>query len=83
MKKIALHWPLIIFHFQKNYDIKTYLASSQSQHEEHDKRQNVSRKNVQHFMMIEGMININQNVQHFMMNGGTINIIQIDNATIG
>ncbi|XP_073045298.1 replication factor C subunit 3-like isoform X2 [Primulina eburnea] len=41
---------------RKNYDGIIYLASSQSQHEEHGKRQNVSRNNVQHFMMIEEFI---------------------------
>ncbi|XP_073288555.1 replication factor C subunit 3-like isoform X2 [Primulina huaijiensis] len=41
---------------RKNFDAIIYLASSQSQHEEHGKRQNVSRNNVQHFMMIEEFI---------------------------
>ncbi|XP_073151555.1 replication factor C subunit 3-like isoform X2 [Henckelia pumila] len=41
---------------RKNHDIKVYLASSPSQQEEHGKRQDVSRKNVQHIMMIEEFI---------------------------
>ncbi|XP_075510946.1 uncharacterized protein LOC142546870 isoform X3 [Primulina tabacum] len=64
---------------RKNYDAIIYLASSQSQHEEHGKRQNVSRNNVQHFMMIEGMININQK-RSTLDDGGTININQINNV---